>query len=744
VDSGLATIGGESAGGEGVPRWRFNGYLDEVRVYRSALSEAELDGLMLESHACSATSTLDHLRILHDGEGLICAPEEVTIQACENTSCDTLYTGEVTVDLSPSGWVGGDSVSFSDGETRVKLRQTAVGTVTLGTRSSSPAASNPTRCFIGATENCEMNFVDAGFIFNVPDQVSCETSAAVTIQAVKTSDTGVSCAPAFTDEKTVNFWIDYADPASGTRSLNVNGAPVSGSSPGTGISLTFDASAQASFTVGYADAGRLQLNARYEGTGDETGLVLSGNDQFVTRPQSLYSRATTDGSTLLNNATHAGSPSWTAGDDFQLQLRAQCADGTLLPNYQPTNAELWVHMSNPDKDGGSLSLRDSSFPAVTTADWNNISTLFSGGVVAEPDQDTSASASHALARFSEVGVLTLHLRDESYMGGTISPAEDLVVGRFKPAYFEVSNLNHGELEPSCNGAFSYTGTAMNYANNKPPSMLITAHQREGGVTTHYTGAFSKLSGTQGSIGFEPPAQDAVQLGADPAKRTDLSANIVPNLKNIQDNGDGTFTYALSTEDSFTYTRNPNALIGPYTSSVNLVLKAVVDGDGVKDDGTAVSLTPVGSEIRFGRLVVDDAYGPQTSALPVPVRAEYFDGSGFVDNSDDYCTVIAPLTAAGLGNWQGSLAAGETSLSASNGLLAGSGEIVLSAPGVGTDSDSNDGSVDLTLDLSKTTPPQTWLQNDENGDGHYAENPIGTASFGMYRGDDRFIYWRESQ
>ena len=121
--------------------------------------------------------------------------------------------------------------------------------------------------------------------------------------------------------------------------------------------------------------------------------------------------------------------------------------------------------------------------------------------------------------------------------------------------------------------------------------------------------------------------------------------------------------------------------------------------------------------------------------------EYFDGSDFIDNPDDYCTLIASV---GLSNWQGSLSSGETGVSSTSGLLAGSGEIVLSAPGVGTDVDTNEGSVDLTLGLSTAIPAQRWLLNDENGDGVYAEDPTGTASFGMYRGDDRFLYWRETQ
>jgi MSHA biogenesis protein MshQ len=143
-------------------------------------------------------------------------------------------------------------------------------------------------------------------------------------------------------------------------------------------------------------------------------------------------------------------------------------------------------------------------------------------------------------------------------------------------------------------------------------------------------------------------------------------------------------------------------------------------------------------------VVDDAFGPQTDNLPIPVRAEYFDGSDFVDNPDDYCTLINPVAAVGLGNWQDNLNNGDTGVLSTTSLLAGHGEMVLSAPGVGSDADTNDGSVDLTLDLALTTTPQSWLLNDEDGDGVFAENPLGTGSFGMYRGDDRLLYWRETQ
>ncbi len=262
---------------------------------------------------------------------------------------------------------------------------------------------------------------------------------------------------------------------------------------------------------------------------------------------------------------------------------------------------------------------------------------------------------------------------------------------------------------------------------------------------NYSGNFMKLTSADGgAVTFSAPTEDGTQLGRDASNHNDLSAVLNSNLPNILDNADGSVTYTLSNLDSYIYTRNANARIDAYISDIDLLLTSITDGDGISDDGAAVSLSPVGAEIRFGRVVLDDAYGPQTDDLTLRVRAEYFDGSAFVDNTDDYCTLITPTAAVSLSNWQNNLSNGETSVSSSSGLLAGSGEILLSAPGVGAGNDTNDGSVDLTLNLSTTSPLQTWLLNDENGDGVYSENPVGTASFGMFRGDDRFLYWRETQ
>lgn len=104
-------------------------------------------------------SGLNHLRIEHDGAGVGCAPESVTIKACADASCSSLYTGTVSTTLAPaSGWSAGSAISFSGGSTTASLTATTASTVTLGAASTSPAPVVATRCFNGASETCSLTF----------------------------------------------------------------------------------------------------------------------------------------------------------------------------------------------------------------------------------------------------------------------------------------------------------------------------------------------------------------------------------------------------------------------------------------------------------------------------------------------------------------------------------------------------------------------------------------------------------
>lgn len=98
---------------------------------------------------------INHIRIEHDGAAAGCTPETVTVKACGNANCTSLYSGSVTTTLSPSGW-SINPITFTGGSTTASLTATSSGPITLGAASTSPAPSVATRCFNGATETCAM------------------------------------------------------------------------------------------------------------------------------------------------------------------------------------------------------------------------------------------------------------------------------------------------------------------------------------------------------------------------------------------------------------------------------------------------------------------------------------------------------------------------------------------------------------------------------------------------------------
>ena len=126
-------------------------------------------------------------------------------------------------------------VTFTS-QTNVALQVTTSGFVTLDA-AADPPANNPTRCFFGGTETCQMEWLDTGFVIDAPNHVSA-TEPNGTVAAVRTDDEDQTCAAAFGNEsREVGFWSNYLNPSTGTLPVAVNGIGISESSPGTGVVL---------------------------------------------------------------------------------------------------------------------------------------------------------------------------------------------------------------------------------------------------------------------------------------------------------------------------------------------------------------------------------------------------------------------------------------------------------------------------------------------------------------------------
>ncbi len=670
-------------------------------------------------------SSVDHFRIEHTGSGLTCQRSDITLRACQNVDCSQLYIDPVDVTLSPSGWVGGDTKTITGGIANLQLRGNSPGMVVLGVPSASPAAANPVECFQGgAPGSCGLEFFDSGFVFDVPDLTSCQASGNVTISAVRTDDTTQRCVAAggFAGQsKTLNFWSSYLNPAAGTRTLRLNGTALATSAPGTAVTLNFDANAQSTISVDYNDAGSLQLDARYIGSGEEAGLVMLGSDILAVRPFELRIRATTDGVTDLNNAAALGDPKWRAGEDFFAEVRAVCADGTLLPNFAAGTNLTAVAPFEPA--AGALGVLTNN--SLAAAD-------FAGGI-----------ATLGNLRYSEVGTVTLRAEAADYLSPGVSvTGTSGVVGRFTPDHFSLI-ANVPSFQSTCAaGGFSYLGQPFNYS--AAPVLTVTAQNKQNATTRNYTGPWWKISNAS--------LTGKAYAAASGVLDTALAPPVDPVIADLG-GGIGTLTFSAGGGIAFVRNAPQAAFDAEIALSIN-----VADGDGIAYGANPATFgAPVagngiafdfGKQVRWGRLALQNAHGSELIDLPMPLTAQYFDGTAFVPNPGDSCTNVAAAqlnlvsaAAATTGNnpIQVNPANPNTTMASLSPLALGDAGLSFVAPGAG-----GDGYVDVSADLSALF----WLQYDWDNadglsDGPYDDDPVGRVTFGVYQGHPRLIYLRES-
>ncbi|KFN18494.1 MSHA biogenesis protein MshQ [Aeromonas bestiarum] len=678
---------------------------------------------------------IDHFQLDHSGQALTCNPETVTIKACADAACTTLITDPVTATLSldpvssSNGWIGGNTVTFSGGSTTVQLRNNTATAVTIGVSGSTPTTKpfSTTLCKAGAgtpsAAACTLSFADSGFFFDVPDTYSNQPQT-VTIKAVKKSDLTQQCVPGFASQsKSIKFWSSYLLPNSNNYNskMSVNSSVI-GTSQGaaTPLSLAFNDQGQSTITVNYPDAGKVQLDASYDGTGSEAGLVMLGADQFVARPVGLCI-------TPPQGVCAAGDSSCPvfkkAGETFQVDIKAMawesandgdiCAGNQTTPNFVLSGIGLGSTLVAPSP-GTNATLGTTSYNHGAAAN----------------------SLNSVNQTVSEVGVfrMTATPPANGYFTYTIPSAQSQPVGRFIPADF---NLVSGDIVPACN-AFSYMGQPFGV------TLDVRARNLSGGQTQNYTGPFAK--------------GDAYLSVANNKDGKSLSSR----LRSLQPlpwlNGRA----ALTTGSSEFVRLSDTQQDGPYKSLLfGLYMK---DNDGERtliaspDFNDAVAgncsgagcnarlIDSVAMQVYFGRLLAGTGAGLASAPLAVPLQMQYYEAGNWQLNKLDQCTQLS-LANQGFSF----LNPGQTFDASTRDLsLGGNRKIRLglgsAAPG-GESVQAKDGEIlfqfakpDISVripykvDLSKQPSRPLWLSD-----------PVtlqGEAIFGSSRGNDRIIYRRE--
>ncbi|MEJ6520028.1 MSHA biogenesis protein MshQ [Shewanella bicestrii] len=693
---------------------------------------------------------IDHFEFDHTGQGLTCNPETVTIRACANASCSQLFTDPLTATLLPESasegiWIGGNQVSFSNGSTQLQLRRNTPGVVTLGVKGSSPTTKplSKTLCRIGngglSENNCSLTFADSGFVFDVPDK-RANRPEQVLVKAVKKSDVTQQCVPSFQSQtKTLNFWSSYHTPSApiSPKAVTINNTAIGTSSASpTALNLVFDTNGQASISVNYPDAGKLQLDAQYIGSGNEQGLVMTGSDQFVSVPAGLCVKPV-DASASCPSADMSCNAYRKAGQNFGMTVQAMawekdgdtdfCSGNVSTPNFSDQTIKLASKVVVPSIASGG---HDGVLGVTTynhSAQTNNLNTITNQTI-------------------SEVGVFQIAAQaSPNYLGSAsslnIPIGYSVNIGRFVPDRFLVGDIS---VLPAC-GSFSYMDQPF------PMSMSLKALNIGGAVTQNYFPPFSlataKLVGENNNNGVDLQSRlSTLPVNAaswvqgvatvDGAYRANLS-RVTPNVATNQYQ-DGPFELLDIGVQLMDNDPRPNGLYS-YVASPDM--DAATTGNCTNCNAKKIT-TQI---LRHGRVVMDNTYGPETEILRMPTRAEYWNGANWVLNGDDSCTIAtyglgSQVDNAALGyNFDPDLTTGQSinRSGASSTFQAGQFDLLWRA--VTSSGNLYRGQVTAPLDVP------TWLEWYWNWNGvspTSLSDPRASAFFGRYRGHDRIIYWRE--
>jgi MSHA biogenesis protein MshQ len=672
--------------------------------------------------------SIRYFRIEHSGEGLTCRAEPVTVKACANENCSELYSGNVTVRLLPNNssgtyWMdGGNERTFSGGEATFLLRRTVEGDVAVGLTNSSPAASGVTRCVRAGQEgSCVINFADVGLeIDPIPTQIAGRPSdqgdsSTTQIHVVRTDDATGACIPALSDQ-TLTADFSYLNPEA-SQALDNNEILIEAHSSSTltavnasqSVDLAFDTEGIASFTFTSQDAGRHHLQVRLDipvtdRQGDTTTETLTRtrpSNAFVVRPLAVFA----DASDNPNARVAEDDAFQVAGDNFALNF-ATVGWTSALDNHDDGQ---WDACGAATLDDPNTAVRvpawDLGQPGATLvapADGEHPGLDFADTNVQIPHGSDQIEVD---TRYDEIGIIQLH--ESVYFLGEAVMVCSPHIGRFIPDHFAIIS---GSVTAACTAG----NTPFTYYDEDGFNTAFTmqALNAAGEITQNYTADFARFDLTTWSnydfAADDLPSGLALMDGANPP-----SGDWHQGVANV------TATHMVTRQ-------------GPVNPATLTVTARPVDTDGVTTPERMAVHTEI-TELRYGRLELHNAHGPEILPLTVPLLIRYYHDGAFRRNTADACTEVQ-LSCLG---WEPhGLVDYDHNAAHMENTAPGAIDLTLDPPGA-----NNTGHVNLDMDLSVDGCDRPWLQY--NWTGHspkYDENPTARATFGIRR--NRYVDIRE--
>ena len=241
------------------------------------------------------------------------------------------------------------------------------------------------------------------------------------IQAVENTN-GV-CTGIFSGNVDVNLSQENVSPSgSGGLSFQQDGSNIAKYPSFTSnVTLNFANNSTATLiSPRYLDAGQIRLRASY----NDAGISLEGtSNAFWVKPDKLVLEAKA-GAAVLNGISRSATVSHKAGQPFDFIVTAVNSLGNTTTNYSPGSIQM-THLRSLPNDVGAVN-GNFTYASGASISSNLISvvslTPFSNGV-----------SSYSGASYDEVGVINIDIQDSNYGGtGLVVPADDIVIGRFKP------------------------------------------------------------------------------------------------------------------------------------------------------------------------------------------------------------------------------------------------------------------------------------------------------------------------
>ncbi|PKF81104.1 hypothetical protein CW749_00195 [Vibrio sp. vnigr-6D03] len=591
-------------------------------------------------------------------------------------------------------------------------------------------------------------FNNSGFIFEPsPFKIIAGKQTDVTIKATRETASGTEVMDDYDGTKTLAITLtSYIIPSTGTIQPSL-----------VNSNITF-VDGVGTLSLQYNDAGQINVTVRDNANDIEGVMVVEA------RPDKLaLCDISVQNTVKAHNGTSSGGPAFArAGETFTVRIKPiiynisesnQCNRAT-TPNFYSTTghfalAELNYTLHSPTGgSSGTLTQEGNSYTPNNIYNFTTTS-LAASGIVASMN-------------WNEVGSINLTASNSNYDYGEATgiDSDTATIGRFYPYQFELTNNYTQEGQ-----AVSFTYMEQNFKSNFTVTAQSVDKENTITTTTNYGSFAASLLMHLNLVAVDDEKNPVTESN-------DLTSRLITgNIANTDWYREWTGGTASLPSTVFKFSRvvqqtTPTRITtqdGPYevrlglevnTNSVNCSVNGCTDfvnAIALRNDGSSTyngRKFTAALDMRYGRLTLDDVGTNSGMDVTVPVRAEYWNGSQFVTNTDDIETDFDGANYCRELIWP--------SPGSSSADLTGSHTNITSGTSsnlTARQNNSTDGAQEqVRLKLRIGVPPagESGLTCSGNTSGgfehlHYNwfgngdDNPSALVTFGVYRGNDRVIF-----